>query len=275
MAGLSPAPLPSLGSLFDPAGTIGSAGAPFALPSIGLLLGTTGGRSPLTGSAGAFALTGIAAVLKAGHIVTSAAGSYSLTGVAATLTKASPGFGTGAPAPLPSLSLMLERSANDKLFTVSVGAFNLNGVAATLTKGHGLAAAAGSFLWSGAPALRDIQVTADKATFAYTANAATLTKVSPGITAVPGSYVLTGGVTALIYQPVGTNVLAAFPGSFALTGNNAALPSTIARVLIADKGTFAWSGVSASLVVIGWAPVAPSSGSWTNVTGSGSTWTNV
>jgi hypothetical protein len=275
MAGLSPAPLPSLGSLFDPAGTIGSAGAPFALPSIGLLLGTSAGRAPLTASAGAFALTGNAATLKGGRKFAGAAGSYSFTGVDATLTKGSPNFGVGAPAPLPSLSLLLERSTDNKLFAVSAGAFSLTSIATTLTKGHGLAAGAGSFLWTVAPAQRDIQVTADKTTFAYTANAATLTKASPGIVATNGSYVLTGGIAALVYQPVGTNVLSAFPGAFALTGNDAALPSTIARVLLADKGTFALAGVSTVFQLIGWAPVSGASSTWTNVTNSGSTWNNV
>lgn len=274
MAGFSPVPLPSLSTLFDPAGAIGSSGAPFALPSMSLVLGTTGGRSPLSASAGSFALTGTAASLKSGRKIISAAGAFSLTGVDSTGTKGTPNFGVSDPAYLPSMSLVLERGTGAPLLSAGPGAFALAGVQAALISGRGIAANAGSFLWSGAPALRDIVVTADKGTYSYAPNAATLTKASPGITAIAGNYVLTASSAALVYQPIGVKVLPAFFGSFALTGNDAALPSTIARVLLADRGTFAMTGNSASFILVGWGPLTPATGTWTDVTPATSSWNN-
>jgi len=271
MAGFSPVPLPSLSTLFDPAGTIGSSGAPFALPSIALVLGT--GRSPLGASAGSFALTGIASSLKSGRKVVSAAGAFTLTGVDSTGTKATPGFGISDPAYLPSMSLVLERATGDKLFSASAGTFTVTGATAAFISGRGIGVAVGSFLWSGAPALRDIAVTCDRATYSYTPNAATLTKLSPG-TAATGHYVLTGNSAALVYQPVGVTILSALPGSFVLTGSPAAFPSTIARMLITDKGTLAMTGNGASFIVVGWGPLSPATSTWINVLSSSSTWNN-
>lgn len=272
MAGLSPAPLPSLSSLLNAA--LGSAGAPAPLPSLGMVLGSSSNRI-LSSAVGSYALTGNAVALNSARKAVSAAGSFSLTGVDSTLTKATPGFGIGAPASLPSLSLMLERASGNKLFQGGSGAFVVGSVATALARGHGLTAAAGAYAWTGAPALRDMQLTADKGTFSSTVNAATLTRSSPGVTGATGHYTMTGVAAGLVYQPTGVAVLSASFGSFALTGNDAALPSTINRVLSADKGTFAVSSIGASFVLIGWSPVDPSSGVWTNVSNASSAWTDV
>lgn len=274
MAGQYPAPLPSLGLNLAPSSS-NVAGAPAYLPSIGLVLGTTGGRSPLSATAGAFVLTGQAAALKSGRKVASAAGSFSEAGVAATLTKASPGFGMGAPAPLPSLSLMLERSASDPLMAGASGSFVLTGVAPVLLKGRGIAAGTARYIVNGAPAQRDLQLTADKATFADTGVAAVLTRASQGITANRGAFVLTGFAAGLIYQTSIARTLAAQFGIFTLTGIDATLPTTIARKLICDRGSFVLTGNAADLHFVGWVPINSGTGTWTNVSQASTTWTGV
>lgn len=270
MAGYAPAPLPSLSLVFNaPSNSVGN---PASLPSLGLVLGSTTSKT-LTGAVGSYALTGIAAALKAGLKLVSAAGSYSESGQAATLTLVNSGIGVSAPAPLPSMSLVLERATGDKLMAGAVGSFVLSGVAAGGLRGTALVAGIGSFSWSGAPALRDLQVTADKGTFSETANAATLSLVTPGIVAAAGSFAISSLGAALVYQPTGTFVLAGDVGSFLLTGNAASFPTTIARVLQCDKGAFAMTANPVIFTYVGWSRIDASASAWTSVSASSTTWT--
>lgn len=272
MAGQYPAPLPSLGLNLAP-GLPNVAGAPAYLPSVGLVLSATGG-SPLTAAAGAFVLTGQVAALKSGHKVVSAAGVFTETGIASTLTKASIGGG-GDASPLPSLGLMLVRAAGSKVVFGANAAFALSGVAESLIKGVGITAATGTYLLNGAPAQRDLQITADKATFAVTPVAAALSRASQGITASSGAFVLTGNSAGLAYQTANSFVLPALRGQYVLTGNAATFPTQIARTIIAGAGSFATTGGGATFTAVHWAPMSQSAGTWTSVAPtSNTTWTN-
>ena len=271
MAGYSPVPLPSLSTLFDP--TVNNfAGAPAPLPSIGLVMNPAPAKT-LTAAAGSFALTGVAATLKGALKLIEAAGSFSLTGVAATLSSSTAG-GISSPAYLPSMSLVLERSSSNKLMAVSAGSFVLSGVASSLVSGLGMTADAGSFVLSGAPALRDLQVTSDRGTFALTGVAETLTHGNPGIAAGTGAFALTGIDAGFAYQSGTVFVLPGLAGVFVLTGNDATLPTTVDRLIVADRGTFAITGSAATMTYYGWSLQSASNSTWTDVTASTTTWTN-
>lgn len=273
MAGYSPVSLPSLSTLFDPPGSLGSAGSPAPLPSLGLMLGNTGGRAPLTAAAGSFALSGVSTPLKVGRKVAPAAGAFALTGQDATLTK--PGVNSvAAPASLPHLGLVLELASGIKFMTAAVGSFAWSGVAAGLNRGHALIADVGVFVVSGAPALRDLQVTADRATFAITRNDATLRRTAGAFTAGAGSFAFTGRAAALVYETATARTLAGESGTFLMTGQGATLPATILRKLVADTGSFAFTGKAATFIAVHWSPIVPTGDIWTNVTGPATTWDN-
>lgn len=237
------------------------------------MFGASGGRV-LTAATGSFALTGVAAALRPAWKLISAAGSFAETGVAATLTKASIGAG-GDAAPLPSMGLLFINDPTRKVLFAANGVFTLTGNAAAVTKGRALQSAVGTFVLNGAPALRDMQVTADKATFAFTGVAAALSRASQGVTANTGSFALTGNPAGLVYQTATGRTLAASFGQFILTGNDATLPTQIARKIVADTGAFAVTGNAAIFIAVHWAPQSPPGSTWTDVAGSSTTWTPV
>lgn len=270
--GFAPAPLPSLSLVFFAPDN--AAGSPAPFPSLGLVLGAATAPT-LVASVGDFALTGVAGSLKAGHKVAASAGSFALSGQNATLTNGTVSGGVDAPAYLPSIGLVLAHSDSAPFVIGSPGAFALSGVAVNLLRGHGVVCGTGTFLLNGAPALRDMQVTADKATFALTGKAATLKRTTPGVTASAGAFTFSGKAAGLSYETSAAKVLSAFAGDFTVTGQDVTFPTTIERKLVADRGTFALTLNSASLVFVGWVREDKASGTWTNVTSASGTWTNV
>jgi hypothetical protein len=103
----------------------------------------------LTASAGAVALTGVDANLRAARKVSTSAGAFTLTGVDANL-HAGRKLATSAGAfTLTGVDATLGKSTT---FAVDAGAFTLTGIAASLGASHKLAASAGSFALTGVDA---------------------------------------------------------------------------------------------------------------------------
>ena len=271
MAGYAPASLPSLSLVFDaPSNSVGN---PASLPSIGLVLGSTTSHT-FPAATGTYALTGIAATLRGAFKLGSAAGSYTETGVAATLTPDAVTGGISSPMFIPSMSLVMERAAGDKLFSAYTGAFTLAGPATSLIHGYVLATAAGSLIFTGAPADRDMQVTADRGTFAVTGIDGAFTRSTQTLPSAAGAFVFTGVPAGFAYQTGTSKVLPAEFAAFTLTGNAATFPTTIARILQCDRAQFAITTFSAAMTYVGWSRVSAASSSWTNVSSSSTTWTS-
>lgn len=245
MAGQYPAPLPHLGLVLT--GVVNSSQYPAPLPSLGLVMAQGTGVYVLTATVGTYALTGVGPTLKYGHRLVSAAGAHTLTGVAATLTKSGINS-TQYPAPLPSLSSLLSGASGIGFLTASPGTFTLSGTAAVLTKGVALSAASGTFVATGAPALRDMQVTASGSAYAISGSSATLTATHLPLTAATGTYVMTGQAAALISQS--DKIMLGGTGAYTLTGVAATL-SYPGRVLQCAPGTFAETGYTSGYQTTG------------------------
>lgn len=270
MAGYAPASLPSLSLVFDaPSNSVGS---PATLPSLGLVLGATTTKT-LSSAAGSFAMTGIAATPRAARICGTAAGSFSMTGNDATLTHNAVTGGISSPMFIPSMSLVMERAAGDKLFSAWPGSFALTGQTASPVHGYVLTGTVGSLIFNGAPADRDMQVTADRGSFSVTGVATAFTRSTQTLTAAAGSFAMTGVPAGFAYQTGTSKVLPAEFVTFAVTGNAATFPTTIARVLQCDKGTFAITVYPAIFTYVGWTRLDAATSTWTNVAASSTTWT--
>jgi hypothetical protein len=223
---------------YVPAGNQGG-----GFPSPLLILSTLFGVDPRS-NPGSFILTGQAAILKSGRRLVCAAGSYALSGQAATLTKSSLNAG-GDPAPLLILSTLLTPSATNRSIYGAPGAFVVSGQAATLTKGRALFADTGSFIVSGAPAERDMEMNGDTGAFVLSGQPAGLTRTYTALACDAGSFVVTGRDAILRKETAGQRILGAFPGGFVVTGNDAG--SVYTRNLQCDAGAFGVSGQNASL----------------------------
>lgn len=255
MAGFAPAPLPSLSLVLGEQftltaavgsfaltgqdatfsyGSIGSSENPAPLPHIGLNLGPVTGYTGVSDT-GSFLLTGVSAGLYRRYTHVCAVGSYALTGQDATLTKNSVNS-TEFPAPLPHLSSLLGGTAGAYSLPALGGSYALTGQDATLRRGVGIIADAGAFVWTGAPALRDMQLTAEAATFTQTWIDPTITATHNPLACEVGAYAVTGFAAGLNYD--GTDIImSAFVGTFDVTGNDAAMDYGLA--IQCEAGDFA------------------------------------
>jgi len=270
MAGYAPAPLPSISLVSTDTFTGGSGGAAF-LPHVGLLFSA---NTPVISAAtGAFAVAGSVAQLAAGHHLIAVVGTFAETGIAAAFLKSTIGVGSGAPASLPSLGLLLATDPNHPFLIAGTGTFAVAGAPPALTWGHVNHAATGVFLFTGAPSQSDDQVDASAGSFALTGAAATLARASPGVTAVPGTFALAGTDTALNYQKPGVKTLIGQAGAFSLVGNAATFPPRN-HVIQAIPGAFLMTAQTATIIGVHWARVDPASAVWTPVAPSSAIWTH-
>lgn len=206
---------------------------PAPLPHLGLILGAVTGYTGVS-DPGAFVWSGQAAGMYRRYTHVCAVGSYALTGQDATLTKTGANS-TQYPAPLPHLSSLLGGVSGAYSLPAFAGSFTRTGVAATLARGIGLIAAQGSYVWTGAPALRDMQLTAEGAAFAITGVDPVFTATHHPLTADPGSYAWTGFAAGMQYEGA-AKTLTAFVGTFDVTGQDAAFTHGLA--LVAEPGSF-------------------------------------
>jgi hypothetical protein len=171
---------------------------------------------------GSYAITGTAATLKYGHLVSASSGTYAMTGTAATLLHA-------------------------HTLTASAGSYTVSGTAATLSKAVPLSASAGSYTVTGTAAtlLNTHIISAASGSYTETGTAATLT-AGKLLTAAAGSYVISGTAATLNYSGSLNNYeLDVDAGSHTVTGTASTL--LWKRILTATPPSFDVTGTSAGL----------------------------
>lgn len=208
----------------------------------------------LTADAGTFALTGVAAALRAARTLTAASGTFALTGNAANLL-----YGRKLAAGAGSFAL----TGNDATFprtyrlAAAAGAYALTGNSAGLVKGFSLTASAGSFALTGIAAglRRAVVLSAGTGSYALSGQPASF-PLTRRLAAESGSYALTGFAALLL----SARTLQAGAGVYALTGNSAGLLKGYR--LAAEAGSFVLSGQPAGLNVVGSITLVAGSGSF-------------
>lgn len=171
----------------------------------------------VSGTAGAFTLTGQATSEHAGRLFAGSAGSFALTGKTSTLSHGHPlSANTG------SFALTGEplSAKSSRPFSAAAGSFTLTGEAANILAGKQLQGSPGAFTVVGKPS--------------------PLTK-SLTFSALAGAFTLTGEPTVLI----GGKQLLGSPGSFVVTGGPATLHAS--RSLLANAGSLALTGQTTAL----------------------------
>jgi hypothetical protein len=216
MAGFNPAPLPSLGSLFnDPVAGGAGVGAAAPLPSLATLYEHLGAPS-LAAASVSFSYAPAAVALISSRKLVAAAVSYTLTLQASTGSKlAQPGM--SAPVPLPSLSTLFQIASGARILPANRVTYALTLQAVTLRKGRGLVAGTVSYVLSVAPGQRDLEVNGDRLTYALTLNAATLTRNRAPLVASKLTYSLTIQASTGSKQTSTAFTLPALPVAYALT----------------------------------------------------------
>lgn len=221
-----------------------------------------GGSVTLPADAGAFALTGGAAALKAARLLAAGSGSFSFTGQTASLEK---GYKLSAEAAAFVLAGGDVAFRATRLLTATSGSFTLTGADAGLAKGRTLVADTGTFALTGGDAalVAMRKLAADSGSFTLSGADVTLAK-GRTLIADSGVYTLVGGDATLrtvrkiiadggVFGLTGTaanlratRYLQANSGSFSFTGQQAALKSS--RKIAAGSGTFALTGSAADIV---------------------------
>jgi hypothetical protein len=247
---------------------------PAPLPSIGLLY------DPTAYEPGLFALRGYKAELLYGRKLAAEYAEYAITGQDADLTKDTPTpIGAG---PLPPFTYLTFGAAGVSVMPAETGYYALNGQAAALLKGRGLTGEPGLWTISVAPALRDIELTAAVRLFQVLGQDATMTWAR-GMAGAYGSYTLTGQAAGYVLVSGPDRSMSADPGRWYMNlidrlppgvgYENATLIYT--RQLQCDAGVFTLTGQSATLAGPVWSDVSDSSGTWTYVTPGGGVWIDV
>lgn len=181
---------------------------------------SAGGAFTLTAEGGSYAITGMAASLEAGRLVSAESGSYAITGTAAGLSK-------GA------------------ILSAESGTYAISGTAASLEVDRRLAADSGSYILSGTDASLEVgrRLSADSGSYTINGTDAGLiySESDRVLTAESGSYSVSGTAASL---EVGRR-LAADSGTYTISGTDASLE--IGRVLGAESGTYSISGTAAGL----------------------------
>jgi hypothetical protein len=161
----------------------------------------------LSGTSGAYAVTGIAATFKVSHTLTGSAGAYSATGNAGTFKQGHTLAG-------------------------AAGSYAVVGQAATFKSAHSLSGASGSYSLTGNTATLAYVPGAGSVAYALSGIAASYAvtgqaagfKVSHALAGSSGSYAITGKAATLTYTPGAGAVnysLSGSSGSYSLAGNNA------------------------------------------------------
>jgi hypothetical protein len=151
-----------------------SAQLPAAIPPLGMNWSTFGAEKTN------YSLGGISStVLKTARVNTAAATSFAFTGIAAIFNKTTTQLGSGAGAPLPNMSMLLESSTQKGMVAIK-GTFLETGIAASFLYNKSFRADAASFTSIGAPGLSDFESDQVKGTYSFTGNPATLSKTFYG-----------------------------------------------------------------------------------------------
>lgn len=248
---------------------------PAPLPSIGLLY------DPTQYEPGLFYLNGPAsgagnATLAYGRKLVAEYGSIALTGQDATLEEDAPTPLTSA-APLPSMTFLTFGTAGAYVLFHEPGTFTLTGQDAALRRGRGMTGEYGSFTLSGAPGQRDIELTAAGRLVQGVGQDATLTHAQ-SMTGAYGSMTLTGFDAGYVREAAGARTMSGEPGMFYFNEYYAGAgiaTLTYSRALQGDTGHFTLTMRNATLSGPVWQDEPGSSGSWVYVTPAGGVWTDV
>jgi len=249
---LAAAPLPAIGIVFDS-----------SVSGTGSFVITSPTRTPVDNQP-----TLDATLLLLGRKLVAAAGSFALSGQVATLTKAS-ATPLAVAAPLPSLSLALNPTTG--YMYAATRAITVNGQAVTFRRGIGLNAEYGSFTLSGAPADRDLSLTADPVYFVETGRAANLS-LARNLVAAYGTFALTGQLAAGAVQDATNRRLPALTGFFVLTGQDV---DEANRIMACETGNYSLFGGAAVMEGPTWITVGKSGNGWSDVTETSNVWTDV
>lgn len=200
---------------------------------------TTGNAYTLTCAYGSFTLSGQAATLKAGRLVTAAQASFTLTGQAANLLH---GYTLSLTHGSFTLSGQTAGLTAQRLITAVQASYTLTGQDAAFYRGYPLTADYGSFTLTGQDAnlVPARKITADYGSFTLTGNATGLI-ADRLISLTHGTFTLTGQ-DAILAQGYG---FAVDYGSFTLTGQDAVLRAD--RLLITNVGSFSVNGQDVAL----------------------------
>ena len=189
----------------------------------------------LSGTAGTYALSGVAAGLKVGRRLSGSLGAYTLTGNAATLL-----LGRKLPGTLGAYTLTGQAATfkANRFLSGSAGTYTLTGRAAALVTGRKLSGTAGTYSLSGIAA-----------TLSYTPGAGS---IPYSLSGTAGSYSLSGIAAGL---KVG-RLLSGAAGAYALSGNPATFTYTpgsasVAYSLSGDAGVYTLTGRDATFTRTG------------------------
>src|SRR5574343_1257852 len=185
-----PAPLPSIGLLYDP--TVYEPGLFY--------------WNPTGDGAGT-------AQLRYGRKLAAEYGSYTITGQDATLAKATPTPINAAP--LPALTFLTFGAAGVYVLQAETGSYAISGQAATINTGLGMTGEPGVWTISGAPAERDLELTAAPRLFQVLGQDATMTWAR-GMTAGHGTYAMTGQDAGYVLVSGPARTMSADAGRFVL-----------------------------------------------------------
>jgi hypothetical protein len=197
----------------------------------------------LTAAAGSYAVTGAAATLKVGHLVSAATTAYSVTGTTASLE-----FGREVAAGSGSYALT-GTDANlrtTRILGAAAGSYSATGTAASLEFGRAVSAESGSYSWTGTASTLKVghKLSAESGSYGLIGTSAGLL-VGHKLSANAGSYVWIGTDATLTYDQVGQFTVTAEAGAYSLTGTDAGLLQ--GYEVAADAGSYAASGIAASL----------------------------
>lgn len=250
------ASLPSLSTLFQQTGTFNLVTGTGNVTVTGMAANFLFSHF-LSAASGSWAITGAQASLLFGHILTAGAGSVAITGTAVTLSVSS--TGVKAPAPLPHLSLLMERTNIVEALTGNLtitgaaaglisarkvvsgaGSAAITGTDATLNKGFTLSVAPGSVIITGddsASFIDYIQGAESGTTALAGADVNLLYSQQPALVAGSGSIAISEAIAGLLYGAV----FLAEEGEVLVTGSVSDLRAT--RLLSAESGSIAAVGV--------------------------------
>lgn len=242
----------------------------------------------LPADSASLALTGQAATLKLGRVLTAAATSFTITGQAATLARGRTLAAAGTSFTLAGQVAGLRVA---RQLIADSGTYAATGAAATLVAGRRLDAASGAYAWAGqdagliyAPIAAGYVLAADGGSYTVTGGAVSLRyarrlsaestgyvwggtaaslNVGRRLAADAGALTLAGSNAALVYAPSTTTTLTAESGALALAGSAVALRVT--RRLVAGSGVLTLVGGDAGLRA---GTAVPNRTAWRRATGS-------
>ena len=198
-----------------------------------------GGAFSVAANGGSYSITGTAASLEVGKLVSAGSGSYAISGTAASLEHSYPLTASGGSYVVSGSAASLLHSS---LVSAGSGVYTISGAAATLSKTIPIIAGSGSYSISGTDASLEYGrlVVAGSGSYVVVGTDANL-EFGRLVSAAGGSYSISGAVVTFVK---GFGVVAD-SGSYAIGGGAASLLTS--KLLAASGGSYVVTGAAASL----------------------------